>query len=315
MFYRDAADIMDEDGDSDVFQDKTLRIFFILDMFKLLRLLRIKPLMASSEIVLRFWEQINIEVALTVKFVFMMTIVSHWLACAWGFVAYMEAGTFEKDEFLVNLNWLSNWYKNSYIEGGLNPIGWENAMPRYWMCVFWAIQSITSIGYGTIAPVTDAEFICLNILMLLCGIFWAYIIGGLVEVVTSMGNIHKEYTSRLNEANNMMGDFTASELPMSIAEASSKKRIKRFLSDQQYAAKRDNLDSLLSTSVCTLYDAYPTLNVLSPELQKLSALHLVQPLLETVPYLSSAYLSLEEQASVASITMRYDGVFCVGSVY
>ena len=75
MSYRDAADIMDEDGDSDVFQDKTLRIFFILDMFKLLRLLRIKPLMASSEIVLRFWEQINIEVALTVKFVFMMTIV------------------------------------------------------------------------------------------------------------------------------------------------------------------------------------------------------------------------------------------------
>lgn len=303
---------MTEDGSVDVLSDRTLRVFFILDLFKLLRLLRIKPLMASSEVVLRFWEQINIEVALTLKFVFMIAMISHWLACTWGFVAYLEAGTFGREEFLENLNWLSNWYNNSYIEGAFDPIGWENAMSRYWMCLFWAIQSITSIGYGTIAPVTNAEYICLNVLMLLCGIFWAYVIGNLVEVVTSMGNIHREYTTRLLEANCMLNDFTAKSLPESITgivegKKSSKMRIRRFLSDQQYVAKRSNLQTLKSSSVCSLQDAYPTLSILSPELQHLSALHLMYPYLETIPFLSSKYLSPEEQASVAlqCVTMEF----------
>jgi len=50
------------------------------------------------------------------------------------------------------------WYDNSYVEGGLNPIGWNNPIPRYFLCLFWSIQSITSIGYGNIAPVTTAEY-------------------------------------------------------------------------------------------------------------------------------------------------------------
>lgn len=37
-------------------------------------------------------------------------------------------------------------YGDGYVEGGLNPIGWENYMDRYWLCMFWSIQSITSIG-------------------------------------------------------------------------------------------------------------------------------------------------------------------------
>ena len=49
----------------------------------------------------------------------------------------------------------------------------------------------------------------------------------------------------------------------------------------------------------TLEDAYPTLGTLSPELKRLCILHLTHSLLETIPYLSSKYLSPEEQAKVA----------------
>lgn len=297
-----------KDGDFAVLNDKKLRLFFILDLFKLLRLLRMKPLMESSEFILRFWEQMNIEVALTLKFVFMITLVSHCIACAWGFIVYCEAGTFD-DSLLEKPNWMSNWYNTSFVEGGLNPIGWSNVMSRYWLCLFWAIQSITSIGYGTIAPVTKVEYICANALMLLCGIFWAYVIGNLVEVATSMGSTHREYTSRLQRANFMMRNFTVSDLPESITGTvdanSSKKRIRRFLTDQENAAKRNNM--LLSSNACAFNAEYPTLSILSPELQRLSALYLSHPLLETIPYLSSKYLSAEEQASVAlqCITMEF----------
>ncbi len=250
------------------------------------------------------------EVALTLKFIFMITLLSHCIACTWGFIVYMEAGTFDSS-LLETPNWLGNWYNTSYVQGGLNPIGWANAMPRYWLCLFWAIQSITSIGYGTIAPVTNLEYMCADALMLLCGIFWAYVIGNLVEVVTSMGTVDREYTSRMQDANRMMRNFTARDLPESITgstahgKSSSKKRIRRFLTDQQKAAKKNNV--LLSSNACAFQDEYPTLSILSPELQRLSALYLSRPLLEAIPYLSSKYLSPEEQASVAlqCITMEF----------
>lgn len=55
------------------------------------------------------------------------------------------------------VNWISNWYDGSFIEGGINPIGWENHIDRYGLSLFWSIQSLTSIGYGNIAPVTRLE--------------------------------------------------------------------------------------------------------------------------------------------------------------
>ena len=163
----------------------------------------------------RFWEHINVEFALMIKFVIMITLLAHWIACIWGLIAYLEAGTFG-DGLGTSINWISYWYDNSYVEGGLNPIGWNNPIPRYFLCLFWSIQSITSIGYGNIAPVTTAEYGLANGLMLVCGVFWAYIIGALVDVVRSAGSINAAYVERMHEANEMMADFTCEELPQAV---------------------------------------------------------------------------------------------------
>jgi hypothetical protein len=205
------------------------------------------------------------------------------------------------------VNWISNWYNSSYVEGGLNPIGGENAMSRYWLCLFWSIQSITSIGYGNIAPVTPAEFAFANLLMLLSGIFWAYIIGNLVGVVQSMDPVAKEYVMRMDEANKMIGDFIETELPECRVPGSnyekSSKRVRRFITKQRDVATK----SWSSSNAYTLIDAYLTLRILSPGLQQVCALHLTHSLLESVPYLSSKYLSPSEQAMIAmqSITMEF----------
>ena len=52
--------------------------------------------------------------------------------------------------------------------------------------------------------------------MLVCGIFWAYIIGALVDVVRSAGSINAAYVERMHEANEMMTDFTCKELPQAV---------------------------------------------------------------------------------------------------
>lgn len=64
----------------------------------------------------------------------------------WGLIAFAEAGLSFGDKLQTSTNWISNWYNNNNIDGGLNPIGWDNPWDRYFLCLFWSIQSITSIG-------------------------------------------------------------------------------------------------------------------------------------------------------------------------
>ena len=61
------------------------------------------------------------------------------------------------DNLLNTTNWIHGWYDDHYIEGGLNPIGWDHPWDRYFLSLFWSVQTITSIGYGNITPVTFVE--------------------------------------------------------------------------------------------------------------------------------------------------------------
>eukprot|EP00985_Skeletonema_marinoi_P001454 scaffold581_cov127-Skeletonema_marinoi.AAC.5 len=247
---------------------------FILEMFKLLRLVRInvriKKLLNTSETVAKMYEHVDLGISLTVKFVFLIVLVSHWIGCIWGFVAYVEVGhTWDKEAVLSTPNWIGNWY----VPGpGLNPIGYSNFMDRYWLCLFWAIQTITSIGYGNIAPLTAAEFAVANGLMLCAGIFWAYVIGSLVDVVAVSSKLQNEYVTRMDEANQLVKNFQDSKLPESITG---------------------------STTGLDYIRGIPNIRPLEPELRRECALHLTHAYLETVPYLSSKYLSPDDQAEIA----------------
>ena len=75
-----------------------------------------------------------------------------------------------------------------------------------------------------------------NALMLICGIFWAYIIGSLVEAVGSMGSVTREYVERMDRANQMLSDFAVKDMPQSITGATTgmkvSKRVRRFITNQ-----------------------------------------------------------------------------------
>lgn len=275
---------------------------FIFELFKLLRLVRInariKKLLNTSETVAKMYEHVDLGISLTVKFLFLIVLVSHWIACIWGFVAFVEVGhRWDKDAMKSAPNWIDNWY----VEGpGLNPIGYPQYMDRYWLCLFWAIQTITSIGYGNIAPVTATEFAVANVLMLCAGIFWAYVIGSLVDVVAVSSKLQNEYVARMDQANQLVKNFQDSKLPESVTGTTTgvkaSKRVRRFLTNQKEHSTKNWMDEGNSL---TLAEEFPTFDLLSPELRRQCALHLTHAFLETVPYLSSKYLSADDQAEVA----------------
>ena len=277
---------------------------FIFELFKLLRLLRINVKIKQtlrSEVISKIYEHVNLAVTLMLKFLFLIIVVSHWFGCIWGYIAYYESGhTWENLDNTTN--WISNWYNSAADPppGSLNPIGFNNFMGRYWLCLFWAIQTITSVGYGNIVPVTALEFAVANVLMLCSGIFWAYVIGSLVDVVAVASKLQNEYVERMDKANRMVANFENKMLPESVTGSSvdmkPSKRVRRFLTNQRDHCTKNWLDE---GSSLALSEEYPTLDILSPELRKVCALNLTHNFLETIPYLSSKYLSPNEQAEIA----------------
>ena len=119
--------------------------FFIFEVFKLLRLARFGKLVNQSSIITRLWENINVETALALKFMFLIALIAHWIACLWGLIAFIQAKSFG-DSLATTVNWIGNWYNASYVEGGLNPIGWENYLERYWLCLFCQLNHYVPIG-------------------------------------------------------------------------------------------------------------------------------------------------------------------------
>ena len=82
-------------------------LFFLFELFKLFRLLRFRKLLEQSVLVRRGWEIIKVEYALLIKFTFLIALISHWIACLWGMIAFIESRSFG-DPMYETLNWISN---------------------------------------------------------------------------------------------------------------------------------------------------------------------------------------------------------------
>jgi len=142
--------------------------------------------------------------------------------------------------------------------------------------------------------------------MLLSGLFWAFTIGNLVSIVEHMNSERNTYKRSLDDANTVIGSFaennTTNDAPNEESEigvgdpTAIATRIRRFVTCQ-YDRAIPKLPSKCSAP--TLDQVYPILKGFSPDLRKLSSLQLMQKYLEMIPYLSSEYLSPEEQSHLA----------------
>lgn len=131
-----------------------------------------------------------------------------------------------------------------------------------------------------IVVILDTDFINLN--------FFLHVnTSGLVEVAG--GLYKKEFLkrTRLDKAREMIGDFETDD-----AYKELRSKILRFIHAQQ-------IRSQMESSIGNLYQAYPVLESLTPELQRISSFLLIRKYLETVPYLSSKFLTVEEQSELA----------------
>jgi len=129
-------------------------------------------------------------------------------------------------------------------------------------------------------------------MMLLAGIMWAYIIGGLVGVASKLERTNDIYGARLDQAGELIRDFENGDDDPDSLKRTLSKRIKMYIHTQHFRSQSP-------ASMNGLFQAYPVLESLTPEMQRISSLLLMRKYLESVPYLSSKYLTPEEQSAVA----------------
>lgn len=150
-------------------------------MFRLFRLLRIVRLL----VIFRRWEELswtNSGYLRITKFLSSVLLLMHWIACAWFLVAFI--GHFPE----------SCWVVREEV---------ENATPgtQYIRSLYWAITTMTTVGYGDIIPRRNVEYVFTSIMMLIGASLYAYIIGNIASIFSNLDSAKAAFWNKMEAAN------------------------------------------------------------------------------------------------------------------
>ena len=125
------------------------------------------------------------------KFSFIIVFAAHWLGMIFFFLARIQPHD------STGKTWLTEYLSDVGL-----PIGDRNNLEKYVASMYWALTTMTTIGYGDIVPKTTLERFMTTICMIIGAFVFAY---GLTNVCTLLFNHNKHqvefegYTDELNE--------------------------------------------------------------------------------------------------------------------
>ena len=108
------------------------------------------------------------------------------LACFWRLTVDIETNL----EYGLPQNWMTEY---PYVAGS-----------EYITALYWSVMTLTTIGYGDVAPVTPGEQVLCIFAMLLGGSIYAYVIGAVCGIVSSMDEATTAYHKTMDELNIFM---------------------------------------------------------------------------------------------------------------
>jgi hypothetical protein len=162
---------------------RTIRLVRLLRLLKLIRILK------ASRIFGRIQSRLGLSYAelSLYKFAVMLLVLAHWLAVLW----YMGSTLFS-DEWL---NWATH-----YGMYGDESDHWSH----YTTSIYWAFMTLTTIGYGDVVPVSDGERWVAVFAMAVGGAFYAYMVGAVCGIVSSMDIAGIEFRQTMDNLNSYL---------------------------------------------------------------------------------------------------------------
>jgi Ion transport protein/Cyclic nucleotide-binding domain len=113
-----------------------------------------------------------------VKFLVVATLLIHWVACGWFVVAYLDG-----------------FPKESWVAAEALTVA--PADTQYLRSLYWSIVTMTTVGYGDITPNRDVEYVFTIAVMLLGASLYAFIIGNLASLFSSLDQAKASFWNRI----------------------------------------------------------------------------------------------------------------------
>ena len=128
-----------------------------LKLIRLFRLVKIAKVVRASRLFKRFEAEMSIKYAMLrlIKFLVVILLVAHWNSCGFYLVSTLSEGTA-----------YDSWAAKSGLEWGPD----ENPGEKYVASLYWAMMTLTTIGYGDIVATNVYERIYVIFSMMVCAL-------------------------------------------------------------------------------------------------------------------------------------------------
>jgi len=195
---------------------KLLKTVRLVRLTKLGRLARVKRLVDRFTEVLELErEHINVIFA-----VCGIIFASHILACAWGGIPRIMG-----PEHMMYEN---SWYLSTGVVD-------EPIMTQYCYALYWAVTTVTTVGYGDISPQNMYEMVFVIIAMVVSGAFYGYLVASISAYFMASDAHMMQFEEKMRELRAYM---RLRKYPQDL-----QKKMKAFFS--HYYNKRTDFDELM----------------------------------------------------------------------
>ena len=210
-----------------------LRLLRLLRLLKLLRVLR-------GNAALRRWHErsgVSFSALRLLKFAVVIVGMSHWVACVWGMIglwgleraqrdaAQQHGSAAFEDGWPEGTTWLEHYFSG---RGGWST---QRTSTLYTSSLYWAVTSMTTIGYGDIVGQSHTETAVAVVCMLIGAAVYSYVVGGVSNVVHSMDPLATKYLQRVDQVNTYMSE---NNFPRALRE-----RVREYFSQSRALSRID----------------------------------------------------------------------------
>ncbi|XP_043498065.1 potassium voltage-gated channel subfamily H member 2 isoform X3 [Polistes fuscatus] len=149
--------------------DETTTLIGLLKTARLLRLVRV------ARKIDRYSEY---GAAVLLLLMASFALIAHWMACIWYAIGNAERPTLKS-----KVGWLDILANDTHQFYSYNNTGGPSIKSRYITALYFTFSSLTSVGFGNVAPNTDTEKIFTIIVMLIGSLMYASIFGNVSAII------------------------------------------------------------------------------------------------------------------------------------